>query len=264
LKPIPGVDPDGRTHDNVLGRFIRVVDLWGEISKGGFSSGRLTEEFPLWSLGANFFQLRRKLDSFYGDLPDHLKWSDSNYYKRENHQAGSVCISLHMLGAVCRIMLHHEYIPFIPIRCDKPVGPLDEPTFPEEQEPQGFWEASTEEMFHAAKEIVDLTEICCEKLPISPLVVFAVWAAAFVGIYAFHFPHMDTKGHMLPRQEISGRFNLTEHRPTGLTYTTLRQMSGWLRLAETYVEYFCQMASYYDRVSKIMNGILKDAREMRD
>ncbi|KAK4097783.1 hypothetical protein N658DRAFT_518415 [Parathielavia hyrcaniae] len=233
LKPIPGVDPDGRTHDSVLGRFVRLVDLWGEISK--------------WN---NFFQLRRKLYSFYGDLPDFLRWSESNYYKHENHQAGSGYVSLHMLGAVCRIMLHREYIPFIPILCDKPVGPLDEPTFPQGDKPQGFWEASAEEIFHAAKEIVDLTEICRDKLPMSSLVLFAVWAAAFVGIYAVHFPYMDTKGHMLPKQKLSGELDLSKHGPTGLTYRMLKTMSAWLKLAETYVDYFRQVASYYDMVKQ--------------
>jgi hypothetical protein len=251
LKPIPGDDPNRKASDSVLSRFVRVVDLWGEISKWSFAGGRFTEELPPWSPETNFFQLREKLEAFYRDLPDSLKWSDSNFYRHENHQASSVYVSLHMLGAVCRIMLHREYIPFIPISCERPVGPLDPPTFREGDEPQGFWEASAEEIFHAAKQIVDLTEICRDKLPMSSLVLFAVWTAAFVGIYAVHFPHMDTKGHMLPRQEdITGELDVTKHGPTGLTYNMLKQMKGYLKLAETYVEYFGQMASYYDMVKQ--------------
>ncbi|KAK4155415.1 hypothetical protein C8A00DRAFT_41966 [Chaetomidium leptoderma] len=250
LKPVPGVENTRRISDSVLGRFVRLVDLWGEISKWSFSGGRFTEEHPPWSHESTFFQLRGKLEEFYRDLPDHFRWSDSNYYKHENHQASSVYVSLHMLGAVCRIMLHREYIPFIPILCEKPVGPLDEPTFPAGQEPEGFWETSAEEIFHAAKEIVDLTEICRDKLPMSSLVLFAVWTAAFVGIYAVHFPHIDTKGHMLPKQEITGELDVTKHGPTGLTYKMLNHMSLWLKLAETYVAYFRQMACYYDSVKQ--------------
>ncbi|KAL2190208.1 hypothetical protein L209DRAFT_770158 [Thermothelomyces heterothallicus CBS 203.75] len=250
LKPTPGVDPNRPISDSVLGRFVRLVDLWGEISKWSFSGGRFTEDHPPWSPESNFFQLRRKLEAFYGDLPDHFKWSDSNYYKHENHQASSVYVSLHMLGAVCRIMLHREYIPFIPILCSTPVGPLDEPTFAPGQEPQGFWEASAEEIFHAAKDIVDLAEICRDKLPMSSLVLFAIWTAAFVGIYAVHFPHMDTKGHMLPKEETNGPIDVTKHGPTGLTYKLLTHMSLWLKLAETYVGYFNEMARYYDTVKQ--------------
>lgn len=250
LKPVSAVETTRRVSDSVLGRFVRLVDLWGEISKWSFSGGRFTEDHPPWSPESTFFQLREKLETFYRDLPDHFRWSDSNYYKHENHQASSVYVSMHMLGAVCRIMLHREYIPFIAILCEKPVGPLDEPTFPPGQEPEGFWEASAEEIFHAAKEIVDLTEICRDKLPMSSLVLFAVWTAAFVGIYAVHFPHIDTKGHMLPRQEINGELDVAKHGPTGLTYKMLTHMSLWLKLAETYVTYFRQMASYYDRVKQ--------------
>ncbi|GAB1316622.1 hypothetical protein MFIFM68171_06832 [Madurella fahalii] len=249
LRPVPGMQSNRPLSDSVLGRFVRLVDLWGEISKWSFAGGRFTEEHPPWMPESTFFQLREKLKTFYRELPDHFRWSDSNYYKHENHQASSVYVSLHMLGAVCRIMLHREYIPFIPILCDRPVGPLDEPVFPDGQEPPGFWDASAEEVFHAAKEIVDLTEICRDKLPMSSLVLFAVWTAAFVGIYAAYFPHMDTKGHMLPKDEAAGEsLDVTKTGPTGLTYKMLTHMSIWLKMAETYVGYFREMALFYEKV----------------
>ncbi|KAK4143337.1 fungal-specific transcription factor domain-containing protein [Dichotomopilus funicola] len=250
LKPLSGAETSRPISDSVLGRFVRLVDLWGEISKWSFSGGRFTEAHPPWSREATFFRLREKLEEFYENLPDHFRWSDSNYYKHENHQASSVYVSLHMLGAVCRIMLHREYIPFIPIVCEGPDGPLDEPTFESGQEPPGFWEDSAEEIFRAAKDIVDLAEICRDKLPMSSLVLFAVWTAAFVGIYAVHFPQIDTKGHMLPKDEPNGPLDVTKHGPTGLTYKLLTHMSLWLKLAETYVGYFSEMDRYYDTVKQ--------------
>jgi hypothetical protein len=252
LKPTQGVDNTRPISDSVNGRFVRLVDLWGEISKWSFSGGRFTEDHPPWSPESTFFQLREKLEAFYEDFPDRFKWSESNYYRHENNQDGSVYVSLHMLGSVCTIMLHREYIPFIPILCDKPVGPLDEPTFAPGQEPQGFWETSAEEIFRAARDIVDLAEICGNKLPMSSLVLFAVWTAAFVGIYAFHFPHIDTRGHMLPREETNEPLDVAKHGPTGLTCRLLTNMShyGCLKLAETYVSYFGEMSRYYDTVKQ--------------
>ncbi|KAK4683215.1 hypothetical protein QC764_123150 [Podospora pseudoanserina] len=246
LNPVPGFDKKRPISDSVLGRFVRLVDLWGEISRWSFAGGRFTETEAPWHSASKFCQLREKLEGFYADLPPNFQWSDSNYYKHENHQASSVYVSLHMLGAVCRIMLHREYIPFIPIRCDRPVGPLDEPVFTEGQEPAGFWDTSAEEIFRAARDIVDLVEICGDKLPMSALVLFSVWTAAFVGIYAVHFPHMDTKGHMLP--SFSGDLEITKNGPTGTTFSTLKQMSRWLKLAETYCNYFREMACYYEKV----------------
>lgn len=240
-------------NDNVLSRFVRLINIWGEISKWSFAGGRFTEHHAPWNKESTFFQLRKKLDAYYEELPPLFQWSPSNYYKHENHHASSTYVSLHMLSAVCRIMLHREYIPFIPIRCDKPIGPLDEPTFPQGDEPPGFWEDSAEEVFVAARDIVDLIDITRDKLPISALVVFAVWTAAFVGIYTIWFPHMDTRRHMLPSDEDVGancEMDVIKHGPTSVTYKTLNQMSVWLRMAETYSNYFREMVTFYDKVKQ--------------
>ncbi|KAK3319371.1 fungal-specific transcription factor domain-containing protein [Apodospora peruviana] len=251
LKPMKTVRVNGPINDSVLSRFVRLIDIWGEISKWSFAGGRFTESYAPWSEKSTFYQLRQRLDSFYGDLPELFQWSSSNYYKHENHQASSVYVSLHMLGAVCRIMLHREYIPFIPIKCEKPAGPLDEPTFTAGDEPDGFWDESAEQVFLAAKDIVDLIDICRDKLPMSALVLFTVWTAAFVGIYAVYFPQMDVRRHMLPLdEEAAHEMNVSKSGPTGLTYKTLKQMSVWLKMAETYAAYFRDMVGYYDKVKQ--------------
>ncbi|CCC06719.1 hypothetical protein SMACR_00746 [Sordaria macrospora] len=244
--------PISDSADSVLSRFIRLVDIWGEISKWSFAGGRFTEQHAPWTRETTFFQLRMKLETFYSELPERFCWSRSNYYKHENHHASSVYVSLHMLGAVCKIMLHREYIPFIAIRCKKPVGPLDEPTFAEGDEPPGFWNESAEEIFKAARDIVDLIDISQQKLPMSTLVLFAVWTAAFVGIYAVYFPHIDAERHMLTPAEEDSRIELEEIKkgPTDLTYKTLQQMGKWLKMADTYVQYFHDMVRYYDTVKK--------------
>lgn len=249
LKPPSDDKPRGPINDSVLSRFVRLVDIWGEISKWSFAGGRFTEKHAPWSPDTMFYQLRRKLRRFYDELPELFQWSTSNYYKHENHQASSVYVSMHMLGAVCRIMLNREYIPFIPIRCEKASGPLDEPVFAPGTEPPGFWEESCEEIFQAARDIVDLIDICRDKLPMSALVLFAVWTAAFVGIYAVCFPQMDPKRHMLPPEEdASADTDITKCGATGLTYKTLKHMSLWLKMSETYATYFLDMVRYYETV----------------
>lgn len=98
--------PRDAEDDSVLSRFVRLVDLWGEISKFSFAGGRLVEEHPPWDPRTRFSQLREKLEAFYSDLPSTFTLSTSNYHRHENHQASSVYVSLHMLGSVCQIMLH--------------------------------------------------------------------------------------------------------------------------------------------------------------
>jgi hypothetical protein len=245
--------------DSVLGCFIRLVDIWGEISKFTFAGGRLSEKEGVapWHDTSRFRHLRQDLSDFYTDLPDVFQLSTRNYHRHENHQASSVYVSLHMLGSLCSMMLHREYIPFIPIRCGGPSGPLDEPTFPESEfkVPDGFWEESAEQVFQAAKDIVELVELCGDKLPMSSLVVFSVWTAAFVGIYAHHFPQMDQKGHMLPSDYEEARgsrtpIDIKASGPTGVAYQTLNRMAAWLNLAATYTRYFRDMDRLYCEVKE--------------
>jgi len=107
---------------------------------------------------------------------------------------------MHTIYFLCLIVLHREYVPFIPIRCPKPQGPLDEPTFPPEKYdiPTGFWDDSAREMFKAARDMMDLIRTCQEwnALVETPLVGFAIYTVAFVGVYAFYFPLMDPHGYM--------------------------------------------------------------------
>lgn len=258
-------DGEGRSRpdqsDSVLGCFIRLVDIWGEISKYTFAGGRLSEkpDRPPWHEDTRFRQLRLELEGFYTDLPEVYQWSVTNFHRHGGNSSGSIFVSLHMLGSVCQIMLHREYIPFIPIRCGGPIGPLDEPTFPSPPfiVPDGFWEESAEHVFRAAKNIVEVIRLCEGSVPMSSLALFAIWTAAFVGIYAFHFPHMDTKGHMLSPGDKEGRepgiqINITpsgsEATPISTTYQTLSRMSVQLKLAGSYVRYFHDMDQYYHRV----------------
>ncbi|KAL7627602.1 hypothetical protein AAE478_001795 [Parahypoxylon ruwenzoriense] len=243
--------------DSVLSRFIQLVDIWGEVSKFSSRGGRLNEiSFP-WDDRTTFYKLNEKLAIFDAELPGTFTFSRSNYFKHENHQASSAYVLLHMLRCVCLIMLHREYIPFVPIRCKQPEGPLDSPTFPKDEPPKGFWIASAEQVFKGAREIVDLIEICQrkDKLPQSTIVLFAIWTAAFVGLYAVHFPQMDTERHMLdydfenPRQEES-MAEVFRRGSVAYTYVTLNKMSTWLKMASTYVGILRQMDKYFEKIKQ--------------
>ncbi|KXJ86109.1 hypothetical protein Micbo1qcDRAFT_36401 [Microdochium bolleyi] len=244
--------------DSVLSRFIRLVDIWGEISKYSSAGGRLTEKFPPWDSRTTFHQLNKRLQFFDASLPGAFKFSESNYRKHENHQASSAYVLLHVLRCISLIMLHREYIPFVPIRCKGPEGPRDEPTFPQKEYnwPQGFWSESAEHVFRAAKDIVELIEICERKnqLPQSTLVLFGIWTAAFVGLYAHHFPQMDEKQHMKGEQVVRKADpsipQVYQQGPTAIAYNTLDKMSTWLKMASTYVSILLQMDKYFTDIKR--------------
>ncbi|KAI0912528.1 fungal-specific transcription factor domain-containing protein [Ustulina deusta] len=242
--------------DSVLSRFIQLVDLWGEISKYSSRGGRVEDKRPPWHTESDFYNLNKALERFDSFLPDTFTFSRSNYFKHENHQASSTFVLLHMLRFVCLIMLHREYVPFVPIRCRGPEGPLDQPTFTKEETPADFWRTSAEKLFKAARGIVDLIEICQrkDKLPQSTIVLFAIWTSAFVGLYGAHFPQMDTERHMLnfdyedARED--GLKDVFKRGPTALTFQTLVKMSTWQKMASTYVDILHGMNDYFDTIKE--------------
>ncbi|KAF3767352.1 hypothetical protein M406DRAFT_254425, partial [Cryphonectria parasitica EP155] len=250
-------------NESVLSKFVRLVDLWGEISDFSFSGGRLTEAYPPWDERTTFYKLRERLDKFYDDLPQSFLLSPSNFHRHENHQSASVYVSLHMLGGICGVMLHREYVPFLPLRCNRPTGPLDEPTFPsaEFEIPRGFWEKSAEALFQSAKRMIDMIEISGEKLPMSGLVLFGIWIAAFVAQYAWHFPHMDLECTMHPATNfdedgIPIETDMTKLGPTGLCFRTLQRISHWLKMATTYL-------TYYKEIDRFVSSVNHEWREYR-
>ena len=156
---------------------------------------------PPWDPSTKFFKLRQELEDFYTALPSNLTLSEANLSAYIEQRNATTYASMHTLHSLCLIMLHREYIPFIPLRCQGPRGPLDEPTFPEEKYdiPEGFWEASAKRIFKAARDIIDIVRTCLDNnaLPESPQIGFAVWQAAFVSLYAVHFQHMDQGRYLL-------------------------------------------------------------------
>ncbi|KAI1821951.1 fungal-specific transcription factor domain-containing protein [Xylaria intraflava] len=244
------------TDDSILSRFIQLVNLWGEISKYSSRGGRVEDKLPPWQPKSDFYNLNKALETFDSSLPGTFTFSRSNYFKHENHQASSIFVLLHMLRFVSLIMLHREYVPFVPIRCREPEGPLDQPTFMREETPAGFWRASAEQLFKAARGIVDLIEICQrkDKLPQSTIVLFAIWTASFVGLYGAHFPQMDTEGHMsnfdYEDTREDGLKAVFKHGPTAITFQTLLKMSAWQKMANTYVDILHGMNNYFDTIKQ--------------
>ncbi|GJC94225.1 fungal specific transcription factor [Colletotrichum higginsianum] len=235
--------------DSVLSRFVQLADFWGDITKYSFAGGRHTETLPPWDAESTFHQLSSKVEAFYAHLPEEFTWSGANFWKHDN----SMYVSLHMLGSLCKIMLHREYIPFFAIKCQKPVGPLDEPVFDPAIVPEYFWERSAEQVFKAAREITDLISTCRDKLPHSSLVTFAIWQAAFVGIYARHYPHMDTENHMVSKEETQERASgtvsdMAQTGTTGIAFQALTKVAPYFSMASNYVTYFRDMDQYFTMV----------------
>ncbi|KAI5459771.1 hypothetical protein BGZ63DRAFT_405725 [Mariannaea sp. PMI_226] len=235
--------------DSVLSRFVQLGELWASISCYSSTGGRLLEQVPPWNDASTFRKLLAELNHFAFCLPDTFAFSRQNYYRHDNHQATNMYVSLHMLLSVCRIILTREYLPFLPLRCTGPAGPLGNPPYPHNQAPAGFWSEVTNGFFRSARDIVTMVEISRDKLPHSSLTLFSVWLAAFGGLYAQQFPFMDPQHEMVSQEDIDrrveGDLSVVRGTSTGLAYQTLHKMAACLPRAQNYLKYFEAVDVYY-------------------
>ncbi|KAK2037238.1 fungal-specific transcription factor [Colletotrichum somersetense] len=240
----------GRSVDkSILGQFVQLIDLWGDIKEYISKGGRHTETLPPWNMESTFYRLNNMLEAFYSHLPENLTLSRVNLWTNTS----STYVSLHMLGALCKIMLHREYIPFFAIKCHKPLGPLDKPFISPIMFPEQFWNQSAEQVFKAGREIIELILTSRYNFPYSPLVVFAIWQAAFISLYARHYPHMDTKNHIVNEEEIQEQAlgtvpKITPTANTSVAFQALTKVAPYFTMASNYMNHFRYLDRYFTKV----------------
>jgi hypothetical protein len=88
------------------------------------------------------------------------------------------------------MILHREFLPFLPIKATHPQGPVDNLSpflnASTTESAQGFWIDSAAELFKSSKDLLNLFLTCSEwkLLAETPLVGFASYMIAALGEYA--------------------------------------------------------------------------------
>lgn len=90
------------------------------------------------------------------------------------------------------MMLHREYLPFLPTPELTPRGPIDHPLL-EAEAPAGWWDDSALQMFRSAELIIGLLSEASEcGIPVmTPFSGFCAFSACFVNLYIYRFPRMN-------------------------------------------------------------------------
>lgn len=225
---------------------------------------RRTEQHPPWDRRSEFSQLRTQCTDFKASLPRQHTLTPQNTQAHIIRKTSTPYMLVHTVYLLCQIMLHREYVPFIPIRCSKPEGPLDPPLFPPEKYdvPPGFWDDSARECFKAAREVIDLVRSCQEwtALVETPIVGFAIYNVAFAGVYCINFPWMDPGSYLSTRVSTTGGQNIEGSKPgdhsgfeaarkalemIGQMRTKLKMADGWFRTINRMHQYFRRMKRDY-------------------
>ncbi|KAJ5123587.1 Transcription factor [Penicillium atrosanguineum] len=231
--------------ESVLSRVIRIIRIWGSIAKWSCAGGRRTEQYPPWHPESRFASLRMQLNEFQDSLSRNLQYSLRNTDTHIMYKTTLASYTvMHVVYFLSVIVLHRAYIPFLPLRCNEPVGPLDEPLFPADKvngPSEAFWRDSARELFKAARQMIDLVATCQGRgaLVENPLVGFAIYNAAFIGVYSMHFSHMDPD-EMRPR---------------------LKMAVGWFRTLNRLHSYFSKVKRDYRRYSRNRLDSMSDASD---
>jgi len=246
---------DNSNDDNILSWYLRLVEIFGRFSEWSYAGGRRTETEPPWETTTKFYQYRQEFESFNAALPSNLTFTDANLSAHIEKRNATAYASMHTLYMLSLIMLHREYIPFIPLRTKKPSGPLDDPKFPEDKYdiPPRFWQDSAKIMFTAARDIIRIVKTCQEDsaMPESPQIGFAIWQAAFVCIYGYYFPHMDEG------QIVQGGDYI------GMTRNMLDALVPRLRMVKAYKSTVTAMHKYFDGVKWEWNEYIQKGKPLR-
>ncbi|MCJ1311291.1 hypothetical protein MMC25_004962 [Agyrium rufum] len=232
------------------GRWMRLVDLWGKIARWSCAGGRKNEKYPPWDDRSTFSQLESELIKFRDTVPRSYRLSQSNTLAHLTQRTSSAYTLLHTLSLLCQIVLHRELMPFVPIRCRGPEGPLDEPTFHENDMPPNFWTNSARLVFQAARDIMDLVHACKSRglLVETPILGFGLYSVAFIGIYALNFPHMDERGYMCRKTTESLNLLNGGEQATRNALEIIGHIRQRLPMAESWLRTLNRVHRYYKKI----------------
>lgn len=223
------------------------------------------EEHPPWDSRCEFYQLRKQCVDFIANLPPKHSLTPQNTQAHISLKTSTPYMLVHTICLLSQIMLHREYVPFIPIRCSKPEGPLDPPMFsPDKYDvPPGFWEDSALQCFKSARQIMDLVRSCQEwnALVETPIVGFAIYTVAFVGVYCLNFPWMDPEGYMsgprtstqIQSQDKSRAGQSPGSQAAHKAVEMIGHMRKKLQMADGWFKTITRMYKYFKRIQRDYN-----------
>ncbi|ODV82935.1 hypothetical protein CANARDRAFT_30408 [[Candida] arabinofermentans NRRL YB-2248] len=183
--------------DILLPMYIRIFELWGEISMWLVRGGRREFLDLPWAPQAFYTTQKSKIIEWVELLPENSRWSISNFRAHRFMNTETLFCATNLVHRLCAVFLNREYLPFLPHSTPSPQGPCEPPLLPPPPI-ANFWEVSTSELFESAREIATIVELldANDENPTdpatSPFISFCAFCAGSVSLYAWKFPWMDT------------------------------------------------------------------------
>ncbi|KAG7879527.1 hypothetical protein KL905_003078 [Ogataea polymorpha] len=176
---------------NIYSLLIFSGELWLESSFWILQGGRRTYLKVPWDEESEWNMLTKKISSFNDNLGPRETLSDSNILGYASLGLGSCYCLMHLFLSMAKLMLHRDYIPFIPSRSSVPSGPLDPPKICDSA-PYLWWRNSARVVFDSARSIATiLHSLKAEDYCCNPFYGFSAFTAAGMLSYLHYFPNYD-------------------------------------------------------------------------
>lgn len=133
--------------------------------------------------------LNKTVNAMCDKLPRDLVLTPANISAHHSTRSLGSFTMLHTLLLLSKMILHREWLPFLPFQCISPKGPLDNASpFMGAVETGsyqlfGHWEMSAGELFKSAKDLLNLLHTCNEwkVLANTPILGFAAYMIGGIG-----------------------------------------------------------------------------------
>lgn len=126
---------------DLYGHILRISEIWHKVATYIGSGGRNSDRRPPWMVESTFAELANELLIFDVTLPPQLRYDDSNLIAHSLVNQGRHFGLLHLLFYTSTLVLHRDYLPFLPsVEFDVAKGPIDgQPLYGQHQAPHDWW-----------------------------------------------------------------------------------------------------------------------------
>ncbi|KAM0792273.1 hypothetical protein ACM66B_004965 [Microbotryomycetes sp. NB124-2] len=265
--PHQGEPANAEPEPDLYGMTLRVSEVFQKISTYIGAGGRNVDRRAPWVTESTFATLRAELATFESRLPKDFQYDNSNFTAHCLIGQGRLYAMLHLLYNTATLILHRDYLPFLPPPNFKAGdGPIDgEPLFGNPVAPAGWWQASFNRAAVAAGSVADVLSMSIShgSMVSHPFAGFAALASTTIHLHLKYWPQSSDA-------PVNNAFHIEQ---TAATLTQLRDVypiaSGWCDgMAKLQVLYFGRVRGKIDidpaKVRSSVVNLLQSSRDHSD
>lgn len=185
--------------------FLMQYAIWGEINNRFMKGNKeLARSERPWDPDSGLYKIARNLEKFWAVIPNDWKWTTESFetsnliFKKD-----TMLLVINCLYYLSIMLMHREFLPFLPYDIEKPMGPSDSQrlTSPPSED---YWVESARTYFQATRNLGSLLDAMlydAQKSPpkkellnaalVTPFYSFAAFACAIAASYGWNYYWMD-------------------------------------------------------------------------